>query len=58
MEDEWVLPVRMCNRRDAIPPVNVEFGVLVRYVLTECLPVLSIIMYKIICHQRPCGFWI
>ena len=38
------------NRRDAIPPINVEFGVLVRYVLTVCLPVLSIIMYNIICH--------
>ena len=42
MEDAWVLPVRMCNRRDAIHPINVEFGVLVRYVLTVCLPVLSI----------------
>ena len=21
MEDAWVLPVRMCNRRDAIPPI-------------------------------------
>ena len=47
MEDAWVLPVRMCNRRDAIPPINVEFGVLVRYVLTVCLPVLSIIIYNI-----------
>ena len=52
MEDTWFLPVRMCNRRDAIPPINVEFGVLVRYVLTVCLPVLStcIIIYNIICH--------
>ena len=50
MEDAWILPVRMCNRRDDIPPINVEFGVLVRYVLTVCLPVLSIIMYNIICH--------
>ena len=33
----------MCNRRDAIPLINVDFGVLVRYVLTVCLPVLSII---------------
>ena len=48
MEDAWVLPVRMCNRRDVIPPINVEFGVLVRYVLTVCLPVLSIIIYNII----------
>ena len=32
-----VLPVRMCNRRDAIPPINVESGVLVRYVLCVCL---------------------
>ena len=40
----------MCNRRDVIPPpINVEFGVLVRYVLTVCLPVLSIctILYVI-----------
>ena len=59
MEDAWVLSVRRCNRRDAIPPINVEFGVLVRYVLTVCLPVLSIIIYNFICHlQRPCGFWI
>ena len=42
MEDALVLPVRMCNRRDATPPINVEFGVLVRCVLTRCLPVLSI----------------
>ena len=34
MENACVFPVRMCNRRDAIPPINVEFGVLVRYVLT------------------------
>ena len=57
MEDAWVLPVRMCNRRDVISPINVEFDLLVRYVLTVCLPMLSIIMYNIICHQqRPCGF--
>ena len=31
MEDAWVLPVRMCNRRDAIPPINIEFSVFVRY---------------------------
>ena len=49
MENAWVFPVRMCNRRDAIPPINVEFGVLVRYVLTVCLPVLNIctILYVI-----------
>ena len=49
MEDAWVLPVRMCNRRGAIPPINVEFGVLIRYVLTVCLPVLNIctILYVI-----------
>ena len=49
MEDTWVLPVRMCNRRKVIPPIKVEFGVLVRYVLTVCLPVLSIctILYVI-----------
>ena len=59
MEDAWALSVRRCNHRDAIPPINVEFGVLVRYVLTVCLPVLSIIIHNIICHlQRPCGFWI
>ena len=22
MEGAWVLPVRMCNRRDAIPPIS------------------------------------
>ena len=32
-----VLPVRMCNRRDAIPPINMN----VRYILTVCLPVLN-----------------
>ena len=50
MEDAWLLHVRMCNRRDAILPINVEFGVLIRYVLTVCLPVLYIYMYNIICH--------
>ena len=49
MEDAWVLPVRMFNRRDAISPINVESGVLVRYVLTVCPPVLDIcaILYLI-----------
>ena len=49
MEGAWVLPVRMYNRRDAIPLINVEFGMLVRYVLTVCLPVLDIctILYVI-----------
>ena len=37
MEGTWVLPVRMCNRRDAIPPINMD----VRYILTVCLPVLD-----------------
>ena len=37
MEGAWVLPVRMCNRRDAIPPINID----VRYILTVCLPVLG-----------------
>ena len=45
MEDAWVLPVRMCNRQDAISLINVESGVLVRYVLTVCLPVLDIYEY-------------
>ena len=52
MEDAWVLPVRMCNRRDAIPPINVESGVLVRYVLTVCLPMLDICAIYVI----NCGF--
>ena len=49
MEDAWALSVRMCNRRDAIPPINVEFSVLVRYILIVCLPVLDIcaILYVI-----------
>ena len=49
MENAWVLPVRMCNRRDAIPPINVEFSVLVRCVLPVYLPVLNIrtILYVI-----------
>ena len=42
MEGAWVLPVRMCNRRDAIPPINIECVVFVRYILTVCLPVLDI----------------
>ena len=39
----------MCNRRDAIPPINVEFGMFVSYILTVCLPVLDIctILYVI-----------
>ena len=37
MEGAWVLPVRMCNRRDAIPTINTD----VRYILTVCLPVLD-----------------
>ena len=37
MEGAWVLPVRMCNRRDVIPPINID----VRYILTVCLPVLD-----------------
>ena len=46
MEGVWVLPVRMCNRRDAIPPINMD----VRYILTVCLPVLdfcTILLYVI-----------
>ena len=39
MEGAWVLPVRMCNRRDAIPPINMN----VRYILTVCLPVLNFV---------------
>ena len=44
------LPVRMYNRRDdAIPPIcDIIIDVLVRYVLTVCLPVLSIC--TILCH--------
>ena len=37
MEGAWVFPVRMCNRQDAIPPINMD----VRYILTVCLPVLD-----------------
>ena len=37
MEGAWVLPVKMCNRRAAIPPINM----VVRYILTVCLPVLD-----------------
>ena len=39
MEGAWVLPVRMCNRRDAIPLINMN----VRYILTVCLPVLNFV---------------
>ena len=39
MEGAWVLPVRMCNRRDAIPPINTD----VWYILTVCLPVLDFV---------------
>ena len=39
MEGAWVLPVRMCNRRDAIPPIYTD----VRYILTVCLPVLNFV---------------
>ena len=57
MEDAWVLPIRMCNRQDAIPPINVEFGVLVRYVLTVCLPVLSVIIYNINSMSLTASLW-
>ena len=43
MEGACVLPVRMCNRRDAIPPINTD----VRYILTVCLPVLHFLFYNI-----------
>ena len=56
MEDALVLPVRMCNRRDDIPPINVEFGVLVRYVLTMCLPVLSICTILYVINSVPVIF--
>ena len=55
MEDAWVLPVRMCYRRDAIPLINVEFGVLVRYVLTVCLPVLDICTILYVINSVPVG---
>ena len=56
MEDAWVLPLRMCNRRGAIPPINVEFGVLVRDVLTVCLPVLSICIILYVINSVPVVF--
>ena len=56
MEEALVLPVRMCNHRDAIPPINVEFGVLVRYVLTMCLPVLSICTILYVINSVPVIF--
>ena len=45
MEDAWA---RMCNRRDAILPINVEVDVLVRYVMTVSAFVEY--MYSIVCH--------
>ena len=42
MEGAWVLPVIMCNRRDAIPPINMN----VRYILTVCLPVLNFVFLQ------------
>ena len=48
MEDAWVLPVRMCNRRDAIPPINVEFGV--SQICSDCVSACVGYMYNIICH--------
>ena len=44
VEGARVLPVRMCNRRDAIPPINID----VRYILTVCLPVLDFLQYYVI----------
>ena len=53
MEGAWVLPVRMCYRRDAIPPISYSSCVIVempflrlviivvRYILTVCLPMLD-----------------
>ena len=54
MEDAWVLPVRMYN--DAIPLINVEFGVLVRYVLIVCLPVLTICTILYVINSVPVVF--
>ena len=56
MEDAWVLPVRMCNSRDVIPPINVEFGVLVRFVLTVCLSVLNICTKLYVINSVPVVF--
>ena len=56
MEDAWVLPVRMCNRRDVIPPINIEFGVLVRNVLTVCRPVLNICTILYVINSIPVVF--
>ena len=56
MDDACVLPVRMCNRRDAIPPINVEFGMLVRYILTVCLPVLDICAILYVINSVPVVF--
>ena len=58
MEDASVLPVRMCNRRDAIPPINVEFSVLVRYVQTVCLPVLNICTILYVINSVPVFFYL
>ena len=60
MKDAWVLPVRMCNRRDAITPINVEFVVFVRYILTVCLlvclPVLDICTILYVINSVPVVF--
>ena len=53
MEDAWA---RMCNRRDAILPINVEVDVLVRYVMTVCLPVLSICTVLYVINSVPVVF--
>ena len=53
MRDEWVLPVRMCKPRDAIPPIRMWC---VRYVLTVCLPVLNICKILYVINSIPVVF--
>ena len=54
MEDAWV---RMCNRRDAIPPIcDIIIDVLVWYVLTVCLPLLCICTILYVINSVPLIF--
>ena len=47
MEGAWVLPVRMCNRRDAIPPFS-SYG---SQIYSDCVSAcVRFFFYNIICY--------
>ena len=47
MEGAWVLPVRMCNRRDAIPPISSYGCQIYSDCVSACVRFFFIILYVI-----------